>query len=176
MTPTAKAPIAPQPVINDVAGPTSMPAPNLVDSIPVHNPGQAPARHDDDAELDKIMQDVGRELHKDDGPHKKHHFWEAGRRHKKEANFSTQMSIKKAPQPVAAGPRPAPAAHQAGAVPKPPVPKAPTQTAHSKVKPIAQKAARAPKAPKQHHAPLMVTVITVLVTVALIAVAYRAYN
>lgn len=172
MTPTTKTPIAPQPVVNDVAGP--IPAPDVVENIPVHNPGEAP--RDDDAELDKIMQDVGKDLHKVDMHQKKHHFWELKSHHKKEANFSTQMSIKDVPHP-AAKPQLASAPQPAAPAPRPAAPKAPA--AHTRVKPVAQKPAKQPKSPKppkQRHAPVMVTAITILVTAALIAVAYRAYQ
>lgn len=181
MSPTAQTIAQPKPVVNDVAGPAPMPAPNLVENIPVHTPGQVTAPHDEDAELDKIMQDVGRDLHKMGEHQSKHHFWELKTHHKKEANFSTQMTIKNAPQPAAVRPQPPPAPvhHQAVTAPKPAAPQAKAPVPHNKVKPAAQKSQKQPKPPKlpkQHHMPLMVTALTILVTAALIAVAYRAYK
>src|SRR5581483_7026653 len=159
MTPTATAPSAPQPKVNDVVAP---PAPSVVDHIPVHAPGQPPAHHSDDAELDKIMQDVGRELRKDEVPHKKHRFWDIGPHHKKEPNFSTQMPLKNA-----SAVQPPPVSHQPP--PRPPAPVAPAS--HHRVKPVAQTAAKQqkpPKPPKQRRAPIMVTLLTIFVTAGLI--------
>ena len=179
MSPTAQTAEQPKPVVNDVAGPAPLPAPNLVENIPVHTQGQAPTPHDEDAELDKIMQDVGHDIRKMGEHQPKHHFWELKAHHKKEANFSTQMSIKDAPQPVAARPAPDPVHRQPAPAPKPTAPQAKAPASHSKVKPIAQKPVKQPKPPKppkQRHLPVMVTALTVLVTAALIAVAYHAYK
>jgi hypothetical protein len=169
MNPTAKTPTAPRPIVNDVAGPTPMPAPNLVDSIPVHNQGQpSPGRHED-SELDKIMQDVGQELHKDLGSNKKRHFWERGHSHKKEASLSAQKPTANASS--------ATPVHQAPAASAAPITQhAPAPAANNRVKPVAQKSAKQPKPPKQHRAPVMVTTLTILVTAALIAAAYHAYK
>lgn len=178
MNPAVKAPVQSQPKVNDTAGPP-MPEPSLVENIPVHTPGQPQPSRDEDAELDKIMQDVGREMRKDAGPQKKHHFWELNRHHKKEANFSTQMPVKNAPPAAAAKPQPAPVSRPPTAAPKPPAANHQAQPAHNKVKPAAQKPSKPPKAPKlpkQNSAPIMVIVLTVLVTAALIAVAYHAYK
>lgn len=178
MNPAVKAPAQSPSKFNDAAGPP-MPEPSLVENIPVHTPGQAQHHRDEDAELDKIMQDVGKEMRKDAGPPKKHHFWELNRHHKKEANFSTQMSIKNAPPAAAVKPRPAPLPRLPAAAAEPPAPSRQAQPAHSRVKAAAQKPSKPPKAPKppkQNSAPVMVIVLTVLVTAALIAVAYHVYR
>lgn len=178
MTPT-KTPSDPQPIVNDVAGPAPMPAPRLVDDIPVHASGQAPGSHSEDAELDRIMQDVGKEMHKDDGLHKKHHFWELSHQRKKEANFSTQSTIKNVPQAAAPKPQSAPSPRPPAPINAQSAPKAHTPSTHTRVKPVANKPSKKPKAskpPKQRHVPVMVAVITILVTAALIAVAYRTYQ
>lgn len=179
MNPTTQTSTAPQRVVNDVARPAPLPSLNIVDNIPVHSPGQPMAQHDDEAELEKIMQDVGKEMKKDLGTHKKHHFWELNRHHKKEANFSTQMTIKNVQHARTSDIHPRPAPPRPAAVAKPPVPQAKAPAPHTRVKPVAQKSqkqTKPPKPPKQHHMPVTATVLTILVTAALIAVAYRAYK
>jgi len=48
---------------------------DIVNNIPMHSAGGPPAPAKEDENLDKIMQDVGHELKKDDVKPAKHHFF-----------------------------------------------------------------------------------------------------
>ncbi|HET7528735.1 MAG TPA: hypothetical protein VFJ84_00705 [Candidatus Saccharimonadales bacterium] len=123
---------------------------NIVNNIPVHAPIQQPAQPvNEEDELDKIMQDVGRQLK------------QAERHTPKKRLFSFRHKAKPIPpQPHAALPVPAPIADVKPApVHKPDTPKSVPAAA---VKP--------------GRPPMMIMILTLAVTTALIAAAIYAYR
>ena len=123
--------------------------PDIVNNIPMHKAAPAPAQASEDDELDKIMQDVGTELKKDDHQPAKHHF------------FS------KTPKPTVNAPVHPPAAHHSA--PQAPAHPPTAQQPKAPAKP-------APKIKAKSSAPVFVIVVTVLVTGVLIAAAVSAYK
>lgn len=147
-------------------------SPSVVDNIPIHNQVGMPDSHQhDDADLDKIMQDVGHELKKDDKKPAKRNLFGRNKKAKAEAKFSAQ------PQPVMevhTQPLQQPA-------PAPPVPASQThsvpQTQPIKAPHGVQKNVVKAKPPKQSSKkPVLAILVTVAVTGGLIAAAISAYK
>lgn len=169
MKPTA-APTAPRPTVNDVtARPQMAPAetltPSIVGNIPVHNPGG------DDADLEQIMQDVGKEMQKTEKkPKKGMHLF--GRKHKKEAPFHAQPIDK-----VSADQKPPQAAHQPKPVQPTPQTTTPKPASSHPVKAQAKaKKEAVPKPVKERHLPVMAITMAILFTGAMIAAAVMTYK
>jgi hypothetical protein len=131
-----------------------------------------PVSHEhDDADLDKIMQDVGHELKKDDKKPTKHHFFGKKKNAKAEAKFSAQpqpamdVHTQSLQQPVPAPPMPA---HQTNPIP---------HTQPIKAPQAAQKNVVKAKPPKQgSNKPVLAIFVAVAVTSGLIAAAISAYK
>jgi hypothetical protein len=174
----APAPAMPRPMVNDIAAPkvqvqpvtTATPAPqpataqnfttNLVTNIPIHNPQQA-ASVNEDAELDKIMQDVGHELKKEEHQKKPGHFSLFSRKKKTVVTVKPTLSAAVPSQAVAT---PQPVAAPAAAVPAQPTPASAAQ------------AKTVPKAKHTSTAPVMTVIVTVVVTGLLMAAAVYSYK
>jgi hypothetical protein len=97
---------APGTAAADVSGVPA--APSIVTNIPVHTQQTIAAPAGEDAELDKIMQDVGHEMKKEDDKPQHHGFLGLGHKPK--------PLVKVASQPIRQQP---PAAMPAAALPKP---------------------------------------------------------
>jgi hypothetical protein len=161
---SATMPAAPH-MANDVASPAAAPTPaapvspapaaqaatNVVTNIPVHTQQTAAAPANEDAELDKIMQDVGHELKKEDNKPQKHGF--LGFSHK------PKPLVKVAAQPV----------RQTAPMPA----QQPVQTATA---PAVAMPAAVPKAKIQRSIPVFVIFVAFLVTGFLVAAAIAAYR
>lgn len=129
--------------------------PSLVSNIPVKEQQPGAPAFNDEAELDEIMQDVGRQLKKEDNVPRKKGFLGFGRKTKTEPKLTQPPSLNRAqPMPVAAT-TPEPALQTAKA-PAQPAPK--TQPA------------------KTNSVPVLVVTLTVIITAALIAAAIYTYK
>jgi len=129
---------------------------NLVTNIPVHDPRSSANPASEDAELDKIMRDVGHELKKDDQKVKKARHSIFSRKAKPTPPVAIQPSVA---APPAAPARAAPV-HAAQ----------PAASTHP-VKPLA-----AVKSKSGPAAPVMVIMVTILVTGLLMAAAVYTYK
>lgn len=138
-------------------------APNFENNIPVHSQGPAgniPPPENGEDELDKIMQDVGKELKKDDKKPAKKHLLSFARKSNKhsQAKFHAQPvpRVKPGAQPT---PVPIPQQHALNRPqPKPPAPVA------------------APQPHRGNYSPILVALLTVVVTCSLIALAIFTYK
>jgi hypothetical protein len=161
-TATAVHPVSAQAV--PTAAPLPVAAPNfttnLVTNIPLHNPQKA-APVNEDAELDKIMQDVGHELKKEDHQKKTGHFSIFSRKKKAVATVKPTLS--------AAVPSQAVATPQYVAAPAAAVPAQPAPASAAQAKPV-------PKAKHTSTAPVMTVIVTVVVTGLLMAAAVYSYK
>lgn len=140
---------------------------SLVANIPVHTPQQPGAPASEDDELDKIMQDVGKELKKDDQAKAKNHF----------SLFHKQ---KAAPAPIAARPPAAPPAVPAQPVAAHPAPAqaviAPQPVSQPATAAQPRPAPAAAKPKKEPSVPLMPITAAVIVTGLLMAAAVYTYR
>ena len=149
---TAPAPAAPAP-----ASPMPAPAPSLVANIPVHNQAAPVAPANEDAELDKIMHDVGQEMKKEDVKPHKHGLLGFGHK-SKTGVVPTARTIGQPPpaaQPV-------------------PMPSLPPQQATANQPPAAQPAIA--KARNQSSMPVFVIFVAFVVTGFLAVTAFVAYR
>lgn len=132
--------------------------PNIVGNIPVKAPsGPGATSFNDEAELDKIMQDVGHELKKEDNKQRPKGFFGFKAKPKAEPKLTQPPTLNR---PPATSP-PAPTTKietQPGA--KPPMP-----ISTDKLKPA-----------KTSSAPVLVITFAVIITAALIATALYAYK
>jgi hypothetical protein len=144
-------------------------APNIVSTIPVHNPGGQPAN--EDTELDKIMNEVGQEIEKEHSQPRKHRFFGfGGIKHHDQPLKSTAVQL----QSNTSLPRPAPALMGQSAPAQMPAQAmaAPPQQAAEQLKP-----APAIKTAKTHSSvPFFAIFIALLVTGFLAAAAIAAYK
>jgi len=170
MNPASASVPAPR-MVNDVSGPAPAPAApiavttNLVASIPVHNQATQAAPATEDDELDKIMQDVGREMSKDDKKPPKHGLLHFG--HNSKATPKPLAPIATAVQPAPAEPMATP---QTVSLPSPQPPIAAVQP-QTQAAPVATA-----KAKKQSSTPVFAIFVAILVTGFLVAAAIAAYR
>jgi len=177
MNPATAAPVMPRPMVNDIAAPqvqtqpvtaAAVPQPvaaqnfttNLVTNIPIHNPQQA-ASVSEDTELDKIMQDVGHELKKEEQHKKSGHFSIFSRKKKAVVTVKPTLSAAAPAQTTAPQPVTVPMAHA--------VQPAPAAAAQAQAKAV-------PKAKHGSNAPVMTVIVTVVVTGLLMAAAVYSYK
>lgn len=157
-TPAQPAPATPQPTAPPATQPVS-----LVQNIPVHDPTAVPAppgASHNEADMDKIMQDVGEAIKKEEAkPQPKRFSW----------LHRQPKPIVKTPQAATTAPATAPAAPAQQA----PLP-APTTLAQPAVQPSPLPAQ--PKPPAKPGAPVAVILLAVLVAASLSAVAYYTYK
>ena len=156
-TPTPQSP----PSLNrsDASPPADAPdnlTPNIVENIPVRAQTSSAAINEG-ADLDKIMQDVGKELKKEDKKPHKAGFLRFKRKPK------TETHTQQAPSLVRSAPMSVPTAS-----PKP--------TSQPAAKAPLPKAAAKPKPQRSSSAPVLVITLTIIVTGALIAAAFYAYK
>ena len=138
--------------------------PDIVSNIPLHQAAPVPGEHHPDLELDKIMRDVGHQLHKESHkPAKKHHWF---------GSHESKREVKFAAQPLSKEHIPAPATHVDSVASKPVPAPVPNHTATHQASP-ARPAAK-PKA--KSSAPVMVIILTIIFTGVLIAAAVSAYK
>ena len=148
---------SPPPAPAPTPPPTSL-TPDIVSNIPVKTPaGSGAASFNDEAELDKIMQDVGHELKKEDKkPRQKGRFGFKSKA-KTEPNLAQPPTLNR---------------FQTASAPAP-VPKTePQPTAKASAAPAATK----PKPAKTNSAPVLVITFAVIITAALIAAAVYTYK
>ncbi|MBX4201793.1 hypothetical protein KW803_02780 [Candidatus Saccharibacteria bacterium] len=119
---------------------------DIVGNIPMHHAQAAPAPVHDNDNLDKIMQDVGHELKKEDKKPSGHHFF--SKKPKTEVILHAQPVQREAQT------------------------NAPPQAAPAHQLPAAKPQAK-PKS--ENKAPVLIIVVTLLVTVILIALAVSVY-
>jgi hypothetical protein len=146
-TPVAAEPIA-APLPTNPAASTTLTT-SIVSNIPIHAPTTPAPAAGEDAELDKIMEDVGHELKQADRKHTKQHF--------------SLFNHKKHP----ANPTVPKAAHVVDI--KPAAQHAAPATAHQPAKAVTP-------AQKTSSTPVGVIFVTILVTGALIAAAVYSYK
>ena len=166
---SAPMPVAPR-MVNDVSRPAparptavpTAPATNLVANIPVHNPADQTTPLGEDDELDKIMQDVGREMNKEENKSRKHRFLHFGHKTKTVPKPAVPVSatVQSAPAPM---PQPQPVAQPQAAAAVPPLQPQALQAAATKPK-------------EQSSAPVFAIFVAILVTGFLIAAAIAAYR
>ncbi|MBX4188926.1 hypothetical protein KW792_02390 [Candidatus Saccharibacteria bacterium] len=159
--PVAVAPAAPVPVSAPTAAPPANPAASttlttsIVSNIPIHAPTAPAPAANEDAELEKIMLDVGHELKQADRKHTKKHFSLLG--HKK---HPSAPAVPKAAHVIDIKP-----AAKAAPTPQPAAPAA----THSPAKAPAT-------VQKKSSTPVGVIFVTILITGALIAAAVFSYK
>jgi hypothetical protein len=141
---------APGTAAADVSGVPA--APSIVTNIPVHTQQTIAAPAGEDAELDKIMQDVGHEMKKEDDKPQHHGFLGLGHKPKPLVKVASQPIRQQPPAAMPAAPLPAA------------VPQAQPQ------------AAALPKPKTQHSIPVFVIFVAFLVTGFLVAAAVAAYR
>ncbi|MGH7156822.1 MAG: hypothetical protein ACREGG_01795 [Candidatus Saccharimonadales bacterium] len=150
---------APQPAPTPDPNPGGL-TPNIVNNIPVKAPqAVSEASFNDEAELDKLMQDVGKQLKKEDKKPPKKGFLGFG--HKKpeaEPRLAQPPSLVRSQPMPAPSSQPKPSPQPAAQAPLPP-------TAANKAKPV-----------KSSSAPVFVIVLAIVVTGTLIAAAVYAYK
>lgn len=146
--------------------------PSIVTNIPVHTQAQAAPAHED-AELDKIMHDVGQELKKEDKKPEKHGL--LGFLHhdpKPLVKVNNHSATPVAAAPVAVPVQSAPSIPQT--VPVATIPAPATPQAMAAAQP--QIAAGQAKPKTQRHVPVFVIFVALCVTGFLVAAAIAAYK
>lgn len=128
---------------------------DLVNNIPIHQSAQPAAPIKEDEDIDKLMQDVGRQLKADDKKPTKHHLF--SKKKTKVPNFQAAPISRHQPQSGAVQ------SHQ------PPHPQAQQSSTNH---PASPKLQAQPKA--KSNAPVMVIITTLIVTSMLVAAALAA--